>query len=341
MANTVVILGARGRFGLAAAMAFANAGWSVVAHKRPGSSVPWQVSSDSRITWVALDLQDTQGWAKAAQGACVVVHAINPVYTDGEWRRQALPLLESGITLARTLQATLMLPGNVYNFGSSMPAQLTEETRQLADTVKGRIRMDMEARLQASGIHSVVIRAGDFFGCGTGSWFDQVMAKELRKGVLTYPGERDTPTAWAYLPDLAKCFVAVAERRAELPNFDVLHFAGHTLTGQDWLDALSKIALDQGWIATGTGVGWRSLPWPLLKLMGYFNPVYASLYEMRYLWRRPHALVNAKLVRLLGAEPHTPLQVALPRVLQDLGLAKASQDEACSHPSHREGYEGV
>ena len=36
-ANTVLILGARGRFGLSAARAFANAGWRVLGQTRPGA----------------------------------------------------------------------------------------------------------------------------------------------------------------------------------------------------------------------------------------------------------------------------------------------------------------
>lgn len=39
MQTTVLILGARGRFGMAAARAFADAGWRVLGQTRPGASV--------------------------------------------------------------------------------------------------------------------------------------------------------------------------------------------------------------------------------------------------------------------------------------------------------------
>jgi hypothetical protein len=79
----------------------------------------------------------------------------------------------------------------------------------------------MEIRLRYSGVKSIVIRAGDFFGSGSGTWFDQAISKDLRKGVVTYPGPPDVPTAWAYLPDLARTFVAVAARRAQLGSFEL------------------------------------------------------------------------------------------------------------------------
>ncbi|MDR3395265.1 MAG: sugar nucleotide-binding protein [Parasulfuritortus sp.] len=316
MQATVLILGARGRFGLAAARAFADAGWRVLGQMRPGATAP----EDPRIEWLGLGLHDTQALGAAARGAAVVVHALSPAYTHQAWRAEVAPMLEAAIALTRSLDATLMVPGNVYNFGAAMPHVLREDTPQMAQTVKGRIRVAMEARLQHCGVRSVVIRAGDFFGSGRGSWFDLAMARDLQKGRFTYPGRREVPTAWAYLPDLARTFVAVAQRRAQLQSFEVFHFSGYSLTAQQWLDALEPIALAQGWVRPGGHLTLRRMPWPLLRLGAVFNPMWAALVEMRYLWDTPHALANGKLLALIGTEPHTPLEIAVHSALADLGL---------------------
>ena len=104
--------------------------------------------------------------------------ALNPTYT--RWETQALPLLDAGVRVAKLLGATLMLPGNVYNFGAAMPSVLDEKTPQHAHTRKGKVRVAMEDLLQqvaaGGGVRSVVIRAGDFFGSGSGSWFDKLVA---------------------------------------------------------------------------------------------------------------------------------------------------------------------
>lgn len=314
--NTVLILGARGRFGLAAARAFAAAGWRVLGQVRPKSEIP----TDTRMAWLPIDLHDTAALTHAAQGANVVVHALNPTYTNAAWQSQAPAMLEASIALCRALDATLMLPGNIYNFGSHMPPVLREGTPQAAAAVKGQVRIAMEARLQQCGVRAVVIRAGDFFGSGRGTWFDLTIAKDLRKGVLTYPGPKGVSTSWAYLPDLARTFVAVAERRTQLQPFDVFHFSGHVITGQRWLDLLNPVARAQGWVRPDGQLRWRSLPWSLIRLGAWFVPTWASVLEMRYLWTTPHALANDKLCALIGTEPHTPLAQALEQSLADLGL---------------------
>jgi nucleoside-diphosphate-sugar epimerase len=324
MPSTVLILGARGRFGWAAARAFADAGWRVLGHMRPGAPPPASSESDQRVEWLSIDLQNTAALCQAARGAQMVVHALNPIYTNHAWASQALPMLDAAIEVARQLDATLMFPGNVYNFGVGMPTLLREDTPQLPTTVKGQIRCAMEQRLAQSGVRSIVLRAGDFFGSGRGNWFDQAMVSRLQHGVLTYPGQADVPTAWAYLPDLARTFVAVAERRAALDKFAVLHFAGHSLNRLHWQQVLQDIALAQGWVRPGAQLRAKDMPWPIIRVGAWFNPVWAALVEMRYLWDTPHALDNTCLTGLIGPEPHTPLALAAQTALVDLDKLTSS-----------------
>ena len=219
-----------------------------------------------------------------------------------------------------------MFPGNVYNFGSAMPARLREDTPQRADTVKGRVRIDVERRLAEAareGVRSVVIRAGDFFGAGSGTLLERVLARDLARGRLGLPGAIDVATPFAYLPDLAETFVRVAEARERLLPADVLHFRGHTLRGSDWRDVLTPIAREQGFLAAGGALKLSPLPWGVIRAGGLFLPEWAALAEMRYLWTTPVKLDNRKLVAFLGEEPHTPIDTALRETLDGLG---------CAHP---------
>ena len=322
MQSTVLVLGARGRFGLASARAFADAGWRVLGQMRPGAQAPAEAAADKRIQWVGVDLQDTAAVARAAEGACVVVHALNPPYTHKAWQAQALPMTDAAIAIARALNASLMFMGNIYNFGTDMPAILSEDTPQRAKTVKGQIRIAMEEQIRRSGVRAIVIRAGDFFGSGSGTWFDQAIVKDIQKGKFTYPGRKDVATAWAYLPDLARTFAEVAARRDSCKPFDVFHFAGHSITGQQWLDTIQPIAQAQGWVKPDAGVRYSQLPWPLIRIGALFVPTWAALVEMRYLWDTAHALDNRKLVTLLGTEPHTPFAQAVAMALNDLGYTQ-------------------
>lgn len=322
--STVLILGARGRLGLATAQAFAQAGWRVLGQLRPGASG----KALPGVQWLPLDPTDTAALAVAARGAAVVVHGLNPVYTHRAWRTQVPVLLEAAIRISRSLGATLMVPGNVYNFGASMPALLREDTVQAAVGVKGRIRIAMEQRLQAAtqegGLRAVVVRAGDFYGSGTGAWLDQAIAKDMALGRVTWPGTLDTITPWAYLPDLAQTFVQVAQQRNRLDAFSCLHFAGHAVTGQQWVQALGSVAQSQGWLPAGRSLQVRHMPRPLLRVAGLFMPMLAALAEVRYLWRTPHQLDNRQLCALIGNEPHTPFETAVRQALHELGLLRAS-----------------
>lgn len=323
MTSTVLILGARGRFGRAAAQAFCDAGWRVIRQCRPGVMAP----PDPRVQWLNVDLQQTLALQAAAQGAAVVVNALNPPYTNRAWRTQAPVLMDGAIRLSRALGATLMLPGNVYNFGEAMPALLHEATPQEATTVKGKVRVALEQQLLQADLRSVVIRAGDFFGAGRGSWFDQVIVKDIRKGKLVYPGATGKTTPWAYLPDLARCFVAVAEQRSRLARFEVLHFAGHQLGAQDWQATLSPLACAQGWIKPAAQLALGRVPWSLMRIGAPVVPTWQALLEMRYLWQRHYALANERLLGLIGAEPHTPLPLAAHAALSELGLLPAPLQE--------------
>lgn len=332
-AGTVLVLGGRGRLGLAAVQAFARSGWRVLAQMRPGAHAP-QVAG---VQWLARSLDTPDGvQALLAQvrqggGATVVVHALNPnQYTRPAWEREAWPLLQVGMHMAQSLGATLMLPGNVYNFGQGMPAVLLEGASERPSMAMGRIRTDMEARLRAATergeLRAVVVRAGNFFGQGSGTWLDRAMLTGIRRGKLVFPGPMDVATPWAYLPDLAQTFVSVAAVRHSMPAFESLHFSGHTLTGADWAQALQPVAHQQGWLPVTQALRVGGLPWPLIHALGVFMPSWGALSSLHYLWKQPHRLDNRRLQRLIGAEPHTPWPQALHSTLRGLQLLPASAD---------------
>ncbi len=310
--DSVLILGANGRLGAVATTAFAAAGWRVLAQAR---STPASLPPGARH--IAIDLADTAGLAAAAAGARAVVHAVNPPYT--RWATDLLPLANQGMDVARRLDALFMLPGNVYNFGAGMPPLLVEDAPQRPTARKGRLRCDLEAEMAARadrGLRSVVIRAGDFFGAGTGTWFDLVMLKSMAQGKLVYPGPTDVPHAWAWLPDLARVFVAVAGARLDQP-FVRLHYPGYTLTGTELLDAVIRAATSLG-LAPSAGFRRRGMPWGIIRLGRLVVPMWREIAEMAYLWEVPHALDGSALRRLIGDLPTTSLEIAMRDTLQAL-----------------------
>jgi nucleoside-diphosphate-sugar epimerase len=340
MTHTVLIMGANGRFGSQAARAFHAAGWQVLTQARSPT-----VGKLGGVRAVESRLDDVDALAREAAGAHVVVYAVNPPYT--RWAAEALPLARHAMDLAERLGACFMLPGNVYNFGAAMPPLLLEDTPQLALTRKGRIRIAMEAELQAradSGrLRGVVLRAGDFYGSGTGSWLDLVITKDLRQGKLVYPGPLNVPHAWAYLPDLVQAMVALATQSAQgqLPAaFNRFHFEGHTLTGAECLAAVEgaatalrlrpKSGLQEGGFKQG------GLPWGLIRAGGIVWPQWRELAEMAYLWDVPHALGGSALRACLSSNAQaltsTPVDIAFRDSLVALGMTSVASSS--SSPAH-------
>lgn len=335
MSNPIaLILGANGRFGATAVAAFAAAGWTVLAQAR---RAPAGLPHGARHLAVALD--DTDALVAEAAGACVVVYAVNPVYTD--WTRRLLPLARLGLDVAERLGALFMLPGNVYGYGEGMPPVLREDTPERPTTGKGRLRVELEAeianRARAGRLRAIVIRAGDFYGGGQGSWFDLAVVKSLRAGKLVYPGPLDVPHAWAFLPDLASAFVAVAERAGpgDTPAFETLHFTGHTMTGTELLEAVQAAAADLGIVPPVVEKrGWRygAMPWGFIRVMGFVMPMMKAITEMSYLWRVPHALDGTRLTARIGPLPQTPPRQAMCQALVKLGFGASIAPSAPATP---------
>jgi len=316
MSKVALIIGANGRLGQVLTSAFLSGGWRVLAQVRRQPSR----AAEPGLQWLQIPIDDPAGLAEAARAADVVVHAANPPYT--RWKTEAMPLARKAMDTARRLNAVLMFPGNVYNFGARMPETLEESTPQEPTARKGRIRVEIEDAMRdaaRSGLRVVIIRAGDFFGGpGRGSWFDLVVAKSLRQGKVVYPGRMNIVHAWAYLPDLARAFVLTAERRADLSVFETLHFPGHSPTGKELLDSMERSARRVGLLGETTRLRRSGMPWAFLRVAGLLVPMFRELAEMRYLWYVPHRLSGERMGKLIGEPPRTPLDQAMDETLREL-----------------------
>lgn len=306
MKDTILVLGAAGRLGHAAAEAFREAGWQVRGLVRRGRKgfAPHGID--------VVEAYSRDEAIEAGRGCSVVLNALSPPLT--EWRRHALPLAYSAIAVAEDNGATLLFPGNVWNFGRDMPAVIGESTPPNPCSRKGRMRVDIEQRIAEAcdrGMKAVVLRSGDFFGAGRGSWFDLVVVKELERGRITYPGPPDVEHAWAYLPDYADTLVRLAERRADFARMEAFGFAGHTLTGRQLVAEIEA--------ATGGTFNVRQMSWWMLKTFGQVLAMGRELAELEFLWTTPHRISGDRLADAIGDVPHTPLRRAVASSLRELG----------------------
>ncbi len=115
---------------------------------------------------IEVDARDADSLIEAAQGADVILHALNPPYTA--WPKFALGFAETAIAAARASGATLMFPGNVYNYGAAHAGDARRGDADASDSrAKARLRVEIEQRMRDAtrdGVRVIVLRAGDFFG---------------------------------------------------------------------------------------------------------------------------------------------------------------------------------
>lgn len=301
MTKTAIILGANGRFGRSASEAFINAGWAVRTFTRSVSGLTDQPEIKRHIG----NAMDATALIEAARGCDVIVNALNPPYQN--WKRDLPKLTEAVLHAAKATGATIMLPGNVYNYGANMPAVLTEDTPHRPTTRKGQMREDMEEAYAVAaddGVQTVILRGGDFIErAKTGNWFDTYIAQKADRGKITYPGPLDRIHAWAYLPDMARAMAQLADKRAELGPFTAICFGGFNLTGADLVEHISKIH--------GRKMRVSAMPWPIMRVLGFVASPIREVMEMRYLWQVPHAVRDDYLRELLPDYRRTPIEAAL------------------------------
>jgi len=320
--NSVLILGATGGIGGEVARQLRDAGWDVRALQRRASN---PVEERDGIRWIRGDALNAHDVLGAATGCSVIVHAVNPAGYR-RWSELVLPMLDNTIAAASAGGATIVLPGTIYNFGPDAFPVLNEESPQHPVTRKGAIRVEMERRLLAAskkGARVLIVRAGDFFGPQAGNnWFSQGLVKPGKPvSAVRNPGRRGVGHQWSYLPDVARTMTELLTRRESLEPFATFHMAGH------WdADGLQMAEAIQRAVARRTGRKPRiaAFPWWVLTLASPFVTTFREMREMRYLWREPIRMDNARLRTALGQEPHTPLDQAVEATLVGLGCFTAS-----------------
>ncbi|MDP5350128.1 MAG: epimerase [Paracoccaceae bacterium] len=294
MTGTVLILGSNGKIGHHCARAFAAAGWVVRIYRR------------------GTDM------TAAAMGVDVIVNGLNPPAYHN-WAKLIPAITALVIAAAKASGATVILPGNVYNFGD-MGGVWSETTPHRPVSRKGHIREAMEARYRDSGVQTIILRAGNFIDPeGNGDIMQAFVLRSIAQGRITSGGAPDVMQAYCFVPDWARAAVQLADKRAVLSRFEDIPFPGHAFTANALRDQLQA--------HLGRPLKVTRFPWWMMRLAAPFWELARELNEMRYLWNTPHQLCADKFTRLLPDFVPTPMDRAmlagLPASMTEAKLAGA------------------
>src|SRR5262249_581177 len=151
----------------------------------------------------------------------------------------------------------------------------------------------------ARGGRVLIVRAGDFFGPNArNNWLSQGLIKPGRAVTkISYPGTRGMGHQWAYIPDVARTMVELLARRDSLEPVATFHMEGQwDADGTQMTGAIQRVVARR----TRAEPAVTRFPWWLIVLAAPFVTTFRELLEMRYLWRVPLHMGNARLEGVLG-----------------------------------------
>lgn len=294
-----VVFGA-GQVGLEVAKRLSDLGYPVrtVSRHRPATLA-------DTVEWRSADASAVEEACDAAKGATVIYQCLNAPYT--QWPKLFPPMQQSILTAAERAGAILVSMENVYGYGPTGGAPMTEDLPLSATTSKGRTRarmtMDLLHAHEEGRVRMAIGRASDFFGPGvTESTLGQRFFGNAVAGKRAdFLGNPSLPHTYSYVPDIATGLVTLGTDIRAIGQ--VWHLPGpETVTTQTLLDmAASEI---------GRPVALRRIPNLAVRAMGLVSPMMRGLAEMSYEFDKPFILDTSKYTSIFDT-PITPLVQAL------------------------------
>jgi nucleoside-diphosphate-sugar epimerase len=289
--NPLHVVFGTGQVGLALVARLAEMGVDVraVSRHRP-------VSLPDSVDWRAADATDHESASDAAKGASVVYQCLNAPYT--QWPRRFPPLQRNVLAAAQRADALIVTLENVYAYGPTGGAPMTEDLPLAATTSKGRTRAAMTAELLAASaagrVRVAIGRASDFFGPGVTETTlgRRVFANAVAAKRADFIGNPDLAHTYSYVPDVAAGLATLGTDERAVG--EVWHLPGpETVT--------TRAVLDLVVTDVGHPVAIRNVGKLTMRALALVNPLMRELAEMSYEFEQPFVLDTSKYTSTFGA----------------------------------------
>ena len=260
----------------------------------------------AEVEVVASDLYDQVKVRDVTRGAKVVYQCAQPAYS--EWPRKFPPLQKSILDGLTGSNAKLVLTENLYMYGESHPAHLTENMPYDAHTRKGIVRGEISTAAftahQDGRVRVTSARGGNFFGpWGTDSTMGARAFYPLLNGkAAQLIGRTDLPHSHTYVKDFGTALIILGER-AEAD-------------GQAWHVPNDRPMITQAELvrmfAEEAGVEPKISSMGKLMMMigGFFIPEAKETVEMMYEFDQPFIVDSSKFEGTFGMKA-TPTREAI------------------------------
>ncbi len=286
-----VILGT-GQLGLAIMDELAARGLPVTLVNRSGTVAE---TLPNGVAVTATDLYDPENVRAACAGADVVFLCAQPAYT--EWPEKFPPLIDSVLAGLYESGTTLIFGDNLYMYGPTGGAPISEDLPYAATGHKGKTRALIAEQLlnaHTPGKLNVVIgRASDFFGprVTDSAVGDLLFAAAMEGKTVNLLGDIDLPHTYTYIRDFARALITLAEapeaygQAWHVPN-------APTQSTRDFVEQVET--------QIGRPVKIRTAGKSTLTMLGWFNPMLREMKEMYYEFSEPYIVDDSKYRAAFG-----------------------------------------
>lgn len=293
-----VIIGA-GALGRAVARTLADEGRPVRLLSRSGPAPLAGVETGQ------VDAADPAALDAALVGATVVYQCSQPVYT--RWP-QEFPGLQHGI-LEATVRAgaDLVLVDNLYSYGDTAGAVITENTPEKPASVKGATRQRMASDAldahRAGRLRVAIARPSDYFGPGHDQTSAPVFGAAVRGKPIQVIGSADQPHSTSFVPDAGRALAMLGTSEQGWGSIWIAPVQP-ALTQREFAQRVWAAAAQDG--PPRLRIAGRRT----LTALGLIVPVVREVVEMLYEFEQPFIVDSSRFETTFGVTP-TPLDEAI------------------------------
>lgn len=263
------------------------------------------------VEMIAGDASDPAFVEEVSADAAAVYQCLNPPYD--KWAELFPTLQRNVVAAAQASGARYISFENLYMYGDTRGAAITEDLPYSAHTRKGKVRAAMAeelAALSTAGDLAVsTARASDYFGPGGGAQSqlgEQVIGRALAGKPARVIGDPDQPHSYTYSGDAAQVLATLGTDDRALGQAWIVPNAPPRTTRQ----VIGMIEAD-----IGKPVQVSAAPNAVLTFMGWFNPTIRELREMLYEFDQPFIADGAKFEETFGMAP-TPFEQSIPATIE-------------------------
>jgi len=249
------------------------------------------------VETIVADLTDPDQTIRAVAGSGVVHLVVGLKYDHRVWREMWPRIMSNTIEACKRAGARLIFFDNVYMYGK-VEGAMTEDTPFNPCSKKGEIRARIATTLidewKSGSLTAMIARSADFYGPGalnTGPY--ALVFEPMSRGKAASALVSDSvPHSLTYTPDAAQALLQLAASPTAWNQTWHLPTAPQPPTCEEFITLAAK--------EFGAAPKCRVLGRPMLRIVGWFNPLVGESLEMLYQNDSPYLFDSGKYTRAFG-----------------------------------------